>query len=177
MGLLDKLFVQEEEKPKKNEKGDDRSIVEVQKDEAIYDEKAEKVNISENAAGDILRNALASLEGKEPTVYTLRELISALPTGAQKDAILGVLAVTKVSVEVIKQDGQERISILNSVEKRLQEKISADVLQFEAAIKEAENQIEENRKRKADAEELLRNFQLLKSEKLDEIKNILATIE
>lgn len=177
MGVFDRLFVQEEENTKGHEKGGNREVVEAQQNEPNYALETEKVDVSGSAAEDILKNALAPLEGKEPTVYTLKELVSALPPGSKKEAILGVLSVTRVSVEAIKQDGQKRIGILDSVEKKLQKKVSEDISQFESEIKEAENRIEENRRKKAESEDLLRKFQLLKSEKTDEVKDILATIE
>ena len=66
---------------------------------------------------------------------------------------------------------------MESVEKKLQQAVAQDVSMFEEEIKKAENCIEDNRRKKADAEELLRNVILLKAEKMDEIKGILATIE
>ena len=173
MKLWDKLFEAEEEVPEEV-KGGAREGPTVQQNVPNYDEK---LNISGSAAEDIMKNALAALEGRETTVYTLQNLVSTLPTGVKKDSILGVLAVTKISVEEIQRDAQERISILESVEKKLQEKVAADISKFEAEIKDAENQIEENRKKKADAESLLREFQMLKSKTTDEVKSILTTIE
>lgn len=173
MGLFDKLFVPEEEFPEEV-KGGAREGPTVQQNVPNYDEK---LNISGSAAEDIMKNALAALEGRETTVYTLQNLVSTLPTGVKKDSILGVLDVTKISVEEIQRDAQERISILGSVEKKLQEKVAADISKFEAEIKDAENQIEENRKKKAEAEALLREFQMLKSKTTDEVKSILTTIE
>lgn len=173
MGLLDKLFVPEES-PDESAKGGTREVLEAQKDVQSYDEK---VNISGSAAEDIMKNALAPLEGNATTVYTLKNLVETLPTGVKKDSILGVLSVTKISVEEIRKDANERINILQTVEKKLQEKVAGDISGFEAEIKEAENRIEENRKKKADAEALLREFQLLKSKTTDEVKSILATIE
>ena len=173
MGLLDKLFVSDEG-PSESEKGGTREVLQAQENVQSYDEK---VNISGSAAEEIIKNALAPLEGNATTVYTLRDLVSTLPTGVKKDSILGVLSVTKISVEEIQKDANERINILQSVERKLQEKVAGDISEFEAEIKSAENKIEENRKKKADAEALLREFQLLKSKTTDEVKSILATIE
>lgn len=173
MGLFDKLFVPEES-PNESSKGGTQEAAKAQENVQSYDEK---VNISGSAAEDIMKNALAPLEGSATTVYTLKDLVATLPTGVKKDSILGVLAVTKISVEEIRRDANERISILQSVEKKLQEKVAGDISGFEAEIKSAENLIEENRKKKADAESLLREFQLLKSKTTDEVKSILATIE
>ena len=172
MGFLDKFFVPEES-PDESVKGGTRELLKAQ-NVPNYDEK---VNISGNAAEEILKNALAPLEGKQTTIYTLKELVAQFPTGTKKEHILGVMKVAKVSEEEIKADAQERINILQATEKKLQEKVTGDISQFDAEIKEAENKIEENRKKKAEAEELLRNFKLLESKTIDEVKNILSTIE
>lgn len=174
MGLFEKLFVQTDEATQFQEEGGNREFIEEQQDVSSYDEE---INITGTMAEEIITNALASLEGIEPTIYTLRDLVSALPMGAKKEAILGVLSVTRISAESIQQDGQKRIRILESVEKKLQQAVAQDVSMFEEEIKKAENCIEDNRRKKADAEELLRNVILLKAEKMDEIKGILATIE
>ena len=117
------------------------------------------------------------MEEKSTTVYKLRDIVEKLPTGTPKDAILGVLEVTNISIQDIQADAETRIHLLDSMQSRLSEKVKEDVESFEKAIKEAENQIQENRSKKLEAEELLRNFNLLKAQKIDEIKNILATIE
>lgn len=171
MGLFDKFFVQEE--LSESAKGGARESLNAQQSMPNHDE----VNISGDAADDILKNALAHLEGKGTTIYTLKDLIASLPTGVNKDSILGVLAVTKISVSEIKQDADERISILQSAEEKLQEKLSSDISRFEAEIKECQNRIEENRKNRANAESLLREFQMAKTKVTDEIKSILSTIE
>ena len=174
MGLLDRLF-EPEKQPIENVKGGTRENLEAQPN---YDDEEEKdVNITGNAAEEIFKNAMASLEGRQTTIYTLKDLVATLPPGVKKEAILGVLEVTKVSAEEIQKDGQDRLSLLESAEAKLQKNVNGDIQKLEAEIKEAENLIEENRKKKAVAEELLRNFRLLKSKTSDEIKSILSTIE
>ena len=172
MGFFDRLF-EPEGKTVEREEGGTREVPVAQETVLNYEEK---VNISGSAAEDILKNALASLEGRETTIYTLQQLVSTLPTGVKKESILGVLAVTKVPMEAIQQDAQERIALLQATEKKLQEKITADTARFEAEIKEAENRIEQNRNQKAEAEALLREFQLLMSKMMYEVNCMLANI-
>ena len=127
MGFFDRLF-EPEGKTVEREEGGTREVPVAQETVLNYEEK---VNISGSAAEDILKNALASLEGRETTIYTLQQLVSTLPTGVKKESILGVLAVTKVPMEAIQQDAQERIALLQATEKKLQEKITADTARFE----------------------------------------------
>lgn len=140
-------------------------------------EKPEPVKVSGKGAEEIIQKALAQLEGKETTVYKLRDIVEKLPTGTQKESILAILEVTNISVADIREDAETRISLLDSMQDRLSAKVKADVDSFEKAIKEAEKEIQDNRAKKLEAEELLRNFNLLKAQKIDEVKNILATIE
>lgn len=173
MGFMDRFLEPEERKLKvETVEGGERQAL-----ENTLPSNDKQVQISGKGAEEILHNALTSLEDREVTIYTLQNLVSTLPTGINKEAILGILNVTKIPVEEIKKDAQERLTLLTNAETQLQHKVQNDVRSFEEQIKEAQLQIEENRKKKADAEELLRSFQLLKSKTADEIKNILSTIE
>jgi len=172
-GFMDK-FYEPEEKPK--EEGGDQKVSKSEK-ETSHTENLETVKVSDKGAEELIEKALAQLEEKSTTVYKLRDIVEKLPTGTPKDAILGVLEVTNISIQDIQADAETRIHLLDSMQSRLSEKVKEDVESFEKAIKEAENQIQENRSKKLEAEELLRNFNLLKAQKIDEIKNILATIE
>lgn len=173
MGFLDKFLEPEERKLKvETEEGGERQAL-----ENTLPNNDTQVQISGKGAEEILHNALISLEDREVTIYTLQDLVSTVPPGTDKESILGILSVTKIPVEEIKKDAQERLTLLTNAESQLQHKVQNDVRSFEEQIKEAQLQIEENRKKKADAEELLRSFQLLKSKTADEIKNILLTIE
>lgn len=171
MGLFDKLFVQEELKV--SAEGGARESLNSQHNVPNYEE----VQVSGNAADDILKNVLTPLEEKDVTIYTLRDLTATMPTGVKKDSILGVLSVTKISVSEIKADADARIDLLEAAEKKLQEKLASDIAKFDSEIKECQDRIEENRKNKANAEALLREFQMAKSKMTDEIKAILSTIE
>ena len=172
MGLFDKLFVQEELNV--SAEGGAREGLKAQHNMPNYEEE---VQVSGEAADDILKNVLAPLAEKAVTIYTLRDLTATMPTGVKKDSILGVLNVTKISVSEIKADADARISILEATEKKLQEKLASDISKFDADIKECQDRIEEARKDKANAETLLREFQMAKSKMTDEIKSILSTIE
>ena len=172
MGLFDKLFEPANTIPNSAVKGGSReSLVTPQ---SVTQQP--KVDVSGSAAEEILAKALNGFEGRETTIYTLKDLVATMPAGSKKDAILGVLAVTKISVEEIKKDADERVSILDATEKQLQDKIDAEIAQLEKEIEEAQNLIEKNREKKAKAEALVREFKKLKSEKFDEIKNILTSI-
>ncbi len=172
MGLFDKLFVQEE--LSESAKGGARESLKAQQSMPNHEEE---VSVSGDAADDILKNALAPLEGKAVTIYTLRDLTATMPTGVKKDSILGVLKVTKISESEIKQDADARISILEATERKLQERIASDISVLESEIKECQDRIEINRKNKENAEALLREFQMAKAKMTDEIKSILSTIE
>ena len=128
------LFEQVPEESKVNEEGGEREIAVAQENVQNYDE------ISGTAAEEILNNALKSLEGREITVYTLKDLISTLPTGVKKEAILGVLAVTKVSVEDIQKDGHERIEILNSIVLNLRQKLNMLKIKLKKIVRKKQMQ-------------------------------------
>ena len=177
MSWLDKLFVQEEPKENSipNVKGGSREEV---IDPLIVAQpvQTETESISGNGAKELIKNALAPLEGKEATVYTLRDLIAKLPSGTGKEQILGILDVTGISADEIKADAEERIEILDSKEIQINEKFTAEIAKLDAEIKAAEESIAINRKNKADVEALLRDFASEKSATITEIKNIMASI-
>lgn len=172
MGLFDKLFEPSNEPKNAAVNGGAREgVVTPQSVTQIP-----TVSVTGSAAEEILANALKGFEGRETTIYTLKDLVSSMPAGSKKESILGVLAVTKISVEEITKDADERVSVLDATEKKLQENVAAEITQLEKEIEEAQNLIEKNREKKAKAEALVREFQKLKSEKTDEIKNILTSI-
>lgn len=183
MSFFDKLFEPVEENSTPKVKGGPREelitdeLIPNQNEAAIASGNAAGGPVSESGAKEIIKNAFASLEGKATTIYTLRELVSTLPAGTGKEQILGVLSVTKVSVDEIKEDAETRIEILESKEGQMQQKIADEIARLEAKIKSAEETIQESRKNKADAEALLREFKSEKSAVITEIKNIISTIE
>ena len=192
MGIFDKLFETVEE-PKDGAKGGARQGLDAQEpktkgattetkavnisDSVIEDVSADVSESAGSAAEAILKNALEPLRGNANTVYTLQQLVSKLPAGSTKENILGVMQVTNIPVEEILNDGQARIDILQATESKLQSKVTEDISRFDAEVKEYQKLIADNQKRKADAEELLRQFQMAKSKTIDEINGILTSIK
>ncbi len=177
MSFWDKFFEPQEAEQNsiKNVKGGSREEV---IDPHIVDQpiQVEAESVSESGAKEIIKKSLAHLEGKEATVYTLRDLIAKLPSGTAKEQILGILDVTGISADEIKADAEERIKILDSKEIQINETFTAEIASIDAEIKAAEESIANNRKKKADVEALLREFASEKSATITEIKNIIATI-
>ena len=171
MGLFDKLF-EPNEVPNAAVKGGSRESVITPQSVT----QMPTVSVTGSAAEEILANALKGFEGRETTIFTLKDLVATMPAGSKKEAILGVLAVTKISVEEIRRDAEERISVLDATEKKLQENVEAENARLEEEIKNAQNLIEANREKQAKGETLVREFKKLKSEKTDEVKNILTNI-
>ncbi len=174
MGFFEKLWETTSD-PKETTKGGIREQLE----KAPLSEPTDKVNvsISGNAAEEIIRNAMKHLDEKPVSIYTLKELVATLPVGANKETILGVMKVARISAKEIQQDGQERLEILQSLEENLKNKVKEDISNFEAEIQKAEACIEDNRQKKEAAKELLRTFQMLKSKEADEISSSLQTIQ